>query len=539
MTKKKVVPKGLEKLNEGIEKMKDPKLIIYIMKEVQKEGLIGEEDTIIALIMKVMLRLVKNSRATSSNVVISDKSGGGKDWITKCVCNVLLRKNAYFHRSRLSEKAFTYWHSKDKDFTWDGKVIHLEDPDAEFLNSQAFKVRASGETEETVIKDQKALDIKVEGKPVIIVTSLEASLNVENIRRWDTCRIDTSSTLTKKMMLYNAMLASGEIKVKKDEALREALHQIVPKDVVIPYSVAVAMSLPPLLGMRTQQHKFFDYIKASAVLHQYQRNKTEDGEIIANMFDYEYARFCFMKFSNMRGVPLNIAEEQLLDVLLQGGRPMQIKEILPKINRGQRWIYDKIERLKELDCIKEIYIMDDQAGKDVKHIFADEKMAYKAMVDANEIMQTYKGFEGGFAGGFAEDKNTHFNRRKLTEFEGGFAEFQENAIHILKNHNNKNNILYTTYLQINAKPIAGQKESDNAKPLQKGSKTSATTDGKLDLGYTLADKINDLRKFIEDNKKAGYDISYGLLTSKFGQAFIEKCKEKGILIRNGDEYVCT
>jgi hypothetical protein len=536
MSKK--VPKGLEKLDSGLKKMKEPCLIKRIVDEVQKEGVIGEEDTIMAVTLKIMLRLVKNATPTSSNVVISDESGGGKDWITKCICNVLLKPKDYFHRSRLTEKVFTYWHAKEKNFTWDGKVIHLEDPDPEFLNSQAFKVRASGETEETIIKKQKAVDVKVVGKPVIIVTSLTASMNIESVRRWDSCRVDTSDELTKQIMRRNALVESGLLKIEKDEGLREALQNLQPKKVVIPYAVAIAEALPCLLGMRTQHHKFLDYIKASAVLHQHQRKKTEDGEIIANIFDYEYARFCFYKFGNMKGVPLNIAEEHLLDVLLQNGHPMDIQSILPQIDRGSTWLYDKIDRLKELKCIKEVYIYNDQAQKDIKHLVANERMAWKTIIGGNEIIKEYKkmidsGQFLGLFGAFPVNKKDLSNGRKMSDFEGGFPEFQKCVYIVLKDNNNISNNIYNTYIQKNGKPPTQQEEEGIGKGMERVRKAYGM-DSK-----TLSQRLNELRTFVETNKEGGYKITKKMLVTKFDEPFINKCIDKGILIKNGDEYICT
>lgn len=537
MTKKKA-PKGLENLNSGIEKMKDSCLIKLIVDEVQKEGVIGEEDTIMAMILKIMLRLVKNATPTSSNVVISDESGGGKDWIIKCICNVLLKHKDYFHRSRLTEKVFTYWHAKEKGFTWDGKVIHLEDPDPEFLNSQAFKVRASGETEETIIKKQKAIDVKVRGKPVIIVTSLTASMNIESVRRWDSCRVDTSDALTKKIMRRNAMIESGLIKIEKDEGLREAIQHLQPKKVMIPYAVAIAEALPSLLGMRTQHHKFLDYIKASAVLHQHQRNKTKDGEIIANMFDYEYARFCFYKFGNMKGVPLNIAEEKLIDVLLQNSRPMDVPSILPQIDRGSTWLYEKIDRLKELRCIKEVYIYNDQMQKDTKHLVANERMAWKTLIGGKEILKIYKKVISGvfqtYSGAIPVNEKHLSNRRKTSDFEGGIPEFQKCVYILLKDNNNISNNIYNTYIQKNGIPPSQQEKTEIGKGTEK-----VRNRGGMERNSTLNDKIQQLRDFVERNKESGYSITKEMLIKKFNDSFINKCIEKGILIKNGDNYICT
>lgn len=547
MSDEKKVPKELQKLDNGIKKMKQSDLIVKLVREVQKEGVVGEEDTILAVMLKIMLRLVKNATPTSSNVLISDESGGGKDWMVKCICNTVLRNNAYFHRSRLTEKAFTYWHSKDKNFTWDGKILHLEDPDAEFLNSQAFKVRASGETEETIVKDQKAIDIKVDGKPVIIVTSLTASINVEGVRRWDNCRMNTDEKLTKEIIKFNMLKEAGLIKVEKDEELREAVQNLQPKEVIIPYASALLQVLPNTLGMRTQHHKLKDYIKASAVLHQHQRSKTEDGKLIANIFDYEYARFCFYKFGNIKGVPLNIAEEQLINVLLQNGRPMTLREILPHINRGQNWLYEKIDRLKELDCIKELFIYDEQSKKDVKHLVANEKMAWKALLDGSTILDIYKEQEkkgelSTFSLGFPFSKIDTSNRRKISEFEGGFPVFQKNVYILLKDSIINNNILYNTYIHKNGKHTTVQEKEEIGKRAENVRKTcgkpSKTSNDVLDVGVkSLSERINDLREFVRYNKQSGYKITKTMLDTKFGENFIDKCIEKDVIIKNGDEYI--
>ena len=110
----------MNKVQKCGEKLKDPLLLANIVKEVQKEGVVGEEDVIMSLIMKIMLRHVINADKTSSNLVVSDKSGGGKDFLVKAVCKVMLPEKDYFHRTGLSEKVFTYWKSNEKDFTWNG-----------------------------------------------------------------------------------------------------------------------------------------------------------------------------------------------------------------------------------------------------------------------------------------------------------------------------------------------------------------------------------------------------------------------------------
>jgi len=58
--------------------LKEPELLLKIINEIHTEGVVGEEDTILTLINKTCLRLVINSDPTSSNIIVSDETGGGK-----------------------------------------------------------------------------------------------------------------------------------------------------------------------------------------------------------------------------------------------------------------------------------------------------------------------------------------------------------------------------------------------------------------------------------------------------------------------------
>lgn len=94
--------------SKKVELLKKPDLLLRIIKEVQK-NVVGEEESIMVIINKIALRLVTNAHATSSNILVSDKSGGGKDNLVKSVCRVMLKEDRnYFQRTSLSEKVLNY-----------------------------------------------------------------------------------------------------------------------------------------------------------------------------------------------------------------------------------------------------------------------------------------------------------------------------------------------------------------------------------------------------------------------------------------------
>ena len=554
------------------EKLKDPLLLVNIVKEIQKEGIVGEEDTILALILKIMLRYVKDVDATSSNLVISDKSGGGKDYLVESVCNVLLPKKEYYHRTGLTEKVFRYWNSNKKDFTWNGKVIHLEDPESDLIKSQVFRTMASGGSENTVVDNQKAVDLKVNGKPVIIVTSYNTDIDMEGIRRWDTIRMDTGKILTEKVIANRMLKKAGLYTKEEDKELREALHSILcERNVIVPYVGDIIKVFPHFLAMRTISEKFMDYIKASAVLHQLQREIDVNGNIIANLDDYEYARFVFMKLSTAFGIPLNSIEENFMNILIDAHEPLSVKEIAERFDHSISWIYRNVkdeDKFKETGLINEITTWDEKSNKEVTK--------YYTKIETIKITLTPARLLTGENGWFSHDLNTvddsdsqRFSHGIITQKKGVLTEEKQpkkslvfafcGCVRELNKMRQKAgigemlgsadflDIDSNSYLLTNCDKtthLYGVEACENpAKQAIKPKQNQLVNGSNLMIkpkcekeSISLLDSIMVLRDKITQNRQAGYSITYNFLIHLYDKQFIDKCISEGILINNGKEY---
>ena len=417
---KKETEQGLAEEQAMIDELKDPELLFNIIKEVHKEGVVGEEDTILVLTLKASLRLVCDAKAESSNIVVSDVSGGGKDYLVERVCRILLPKECYKHRTGLTPKVFTYWHtdkkSQKKGYTWNGQVLHLEDPNEDLLKCDGFKTMASGGSETTVVRDQKAEDYSVIGKPVIIVTSLKAKIDIEGIRRWDAVNIDTSKELNRAIIQKNILETKNTKDVEVNQSIRDGLQRLRVKCVVIPYAEQLLDIFPPTITNRTLSKTFMDYIKASAVLHQYQRDKTEYGEVIANWFDYDYARFVFCTCSTKTGVMLNKIEQEFIEILnSKGDEALSVSEIRPLFSRGKDWIYNNMGRLKELGVIGELHDWDDRSNKEVMKIYSKHLVSNTTKIRLSDAFLS-----------ISDDKNK--NQQIETSKYSGCRGFLKNAI---------------------------------------------------------------------------------------------------------------
>ena len=490
---------------QRIERLQDPNLLYYIVKEIQKDGVIGEEPTLLVLINKILLRLT-NCTPTSSNLIVSDETGGGKDYIVKRTCNVLLPKNKYFHLTDISDKTFDYWkpitswETNDKGKkkpifgSWEGFVIHLEDPREEAINGQSFKVMSSGGTNVVKVIEHKARNLKIEGKPVIIVTSLKTLVDNEGLRRWDTQRIDTSNEQTNSINKYKLLKATDELKNEPDQVLRDALHiNIHNKEVTIPFANELFSLLPNNLLTRTQTDKLLDYIRSSAVLYQYQREKTSHNTILANGFDFLYGYYVFTTL-NSRGIPLNRDEEDLLKVLIEQEEPVPISLLSDKYQRHtKQWIYNNREKLVNKGIIKIVHEWDEHSNKEIEKISFND----------NSIL-VLKGF------------NEVLNNNNIFSF-NGFNGFKE-IFKKLDKDRSKLGLKKVFCTKNTLKPL---------KPLKPLEKHDVKTCENHVKTTSFNNKIKRLKEYCLNFK--GTVNTYENLCFNFETPFIEKCKEKGLL----------
>jgi hypothetical protein len=352
--RKKEGEEGIAEEQSKYDVLQDKKLLLNIIIELQKT-VAGNEDMMLAAINKICLRLVSNANDTSSNAMITEESGSGKDWITKQVCSVLVPSDMYHHVTDISEKLLNYWVKPSKDHkTFDGHVLHLEDPNPERLSQQAFKVRASGNNEIRFVQKGKAVHKQIIGKPVIFVTTLSGAIDKEGMRRWDILSPDKSSKVTELLIKMRMESECDKNLMQSDSRLRAGLRALKRVSVIIPYAPVLIKSIPNRLIMRTQMDKLLDYIRSSAALHQYQRKKDEDGNIIANIDDYAYGRFCFMFLKDYQGTALGKYEKDVVEVLNNVSSGLDIKEIASRVDGlSLSRCYSRGEKPGLLDNMKE------------------------------------------------------------------------------------------------------------------------------------------------------------------------------------------
>lgn len=276
------------KLEEVPAILKNPDLFEMMIKELDKK-IEGEEKSKKAITLSLCSVWVRGSEVPL-NSLVSSESSAGKSFICKRIIK-LFPEERVVYRTKITPEAFTYWHNEE-GWDWDGKICYLEDISQSILDAPTFKVMCSEGSTATIVIKQKAVDIHIQGKPVMLVTTARTSPNTEVLGRFQIIALDESKEQTKAIIFRQARQQNGE---KYNPEIINALKLLKRKEVYIPFAEKIAEYLNESynfesIRLRRDFSRLLDLVKCSAVLYQYQRDENEKGEIIAEEQDYQIAR---------------------------------------------------------------------------------------------------------------------------------------------------------------------------------------------------------------------------------------------------------
>jgi hypothetical protein len=312
-----ILKKADEPPAEVMEVLTNPNLFNEITEKEMDKKIVGEVETRKVIFLCSSGRLVQNAQIASYNLLINDDAGIGKDYVAGAVLDILPKED-YIHKTRISPTVFTYWHNSafEPEWSWDGKVFYPEDISESVLNSDVFKVMCSKGSSATITIKQRAIDIEINGKPVMITTTASSTPNLELSRRFVILNLDSSEDQTKAIMKRHSEFKKKGIVPEYDEKYTYAMRFLKRVKVKIPYAGHIDSHFPTKnIIMRTHYPRFLDFISASAGFHQYQRITDNEGYVLANGQDYDIARECFLKLcSNKYMIPLTINQKKILGV---------------------------------------------------------------------------------------------------------------------------------------------------------------------------------------------------------------------------------
>ncbi|KKM06655.1 hypothetical protein LCGC14_1741800, partial [marine sediment metagenome] len=325
----------------------------------------------------------------------NDESGVGKDYVTRNTLALFVPKEQFEHRTRISPTALNYWHNPkfEPEWTWNGVVLYLEDVSDNILNSEVMKAFLSGGSKATITVNNMAIEIEIKGKPIVMMTFANCSLNNEMLRRIELIPLDDSKEQTKNIKFFRAMLESRGKKVDYSKSILKAINSLKRVEVIIPEELAyrIADNFPNTRIVRTKLGRFFDLIKSSCAFYQHQRKKYKNGFLIAEGQDYDLARevFEYVTYSST-AIPVSNNQKKIIETITTLGKTdVPLREILAKVNFiDRRSVYPNLDTLTQNGFLDKETKEENKGTEDYPKIY--EFVVYSVAEKKDFMLPTHK-----------------------------------------------------------------------------------------------------------------------------------------------------
>ncbi len=276
--------------------LKAPNLLELIIKDIDALGVAGERKLILLLYLCGTSRLLAKPIA----VLVQGPTSSGKSYVIEQVSQ-LFPDEAVLQATSLTANALYYLSPDRLPHTWvvAGERSRKED-DSTAEQTRALREMLSGGrlTKATPRKDDKGNLVTeeiVQKGPIAFVESTTRELVFdEDANRMISVYTNEQPAQTRRIMHKIADIAAGieqrdvEPIVQRHYALQRSLRRC---EVIIPYATSLGDKIP---SKRVEARRAFGHllnvIAASALLHQFQREKDSDGHVLAAAADYEIAR---------------------------------------------------------------------------------------------------------------------------------------------------------------------------------------------------------------------------------------------------------
>lgn len=270
--------------------LRRPDLVEQIDKLIEKAGVVGEENTrkllfIIASTYKMGYPL---------HALVQGSSGSGKSHLINIIGQCLPPEDV-LSMTRVTSKSF-YHYGKDELVD---KLILIQDYDGLDEEAQyAFRELQSAGTvsSSTTYKDRYGNLVSavktVRSHFASLLATTKADIYYDNMSRSVILGVDESEEQTCRIIDYQNKKLAGIIDSRDEQQakafLQSCMRCIKPYEVVNQYADKVKLPMEAKMLRRLNSH-YQAFVKQVTILHQYQRQKDEQGRLIAQPEDLQMA----------------------------------------------------------------------------------------------------------------------------------------------------------------------------------------------------------------------------------------------------------
>jgi hypothetical protein len=263
-------------------------ILAEAVRDLKKLGLAGEEKAAKIVFLGLVSRLLDRP----ISIALKGPSSAGKSFIVECTSRLFPPKS-FYALTAMSEKALAY---STEPLAHRMLVIYeAVGLTGEFASYLVRSLLSEGRIRyETVVKTKDgpvSKFIEREGPTGLIVTTTKIAMHPENETRLLSIPVSDTPEQTKQVMLQTAAGSSrGEVDLPEWHALQIWLAN-GNTAVNVPYASVLAELVPAVaVRLRRDFGMILHLIRAHALLHRAQREKDEQGRIIAELADYRAVR---------------------------------------------------------------------------------------------------------------------------------------------------------------------------------------------------------------------------------------------------------
>jgi len=278
--------------DEALAFLKQADLVEQLRRDIEALGYVGEHTLMLLLYLIAISRKLDDP---CSGIVLSG-SGAGKSGATEVIERLCPPEDVVL-LTRLTPQSLYY----TEPGYLDRKLVIVEERYGSIEADYSIRVLQSRKKliAAAPVKDPQTGNMRtkvfiVEARCAFIEATTASSVNHENATRCFELQMDETEEQTRRIHERQRLMRTERGLGLRQEAERivrrhrNAQRLLEPLAVVIPFADKLSF---PSSWMRTRRDhaRFLNLIEVSAFLHQYQRERTRDGAIVASLADYAVA----------------------------------------------------------------------------------------------------------------------------------------------------------------------------------------------------------------------------------------------------------
>jgi hypothetical protein len=276
--------------------LRDPDLVDRVAKDVELQGVAGEMDLTATLYLVYTSRKLRRPLAAR----VRGPSSSGKSHIIDKTAS-LIPPEAVIHATQMSPQALFYMQKgslRHKLIVAGERSRAEEDETAEATRALREMISGGRLSKLLPMKNRDRMEtvlIEQEGPVAFVESTTLGEVFAEDENRALPLYTDERPEQTRRIIIAMANAYAGEAPGNRDSARVREIHHTAQRmlerrEVLIPYAARIGARLPQeRVEVRRAFPALMSMVQASALLHQFQREQTEDGCVIADRADYAVA----------------------------------------------------------------------------------------------------------------------------------------------------------------------------------------------------------------------------------------------------------